>query len=357
MMPPADDAPALHEHGPDPGIWERVRFLRKRKSERHEPVHRMEFRRICFIVSHRPITMGAMRIVLAISLVCFFALILLAGIAVVFGDRLLSMLGMMAVGAPPPPEEAVRLPPDMARYFELKNRSCAALSRDFLLVTEDSASADVRGLSVPGEQLAMDMVLADYLFNETTKTYLSGERMKMVIIAPGGNRTTIWKDGRIYECAPKCVMRLLSPEEYAEYRAGLEGMRTSCAYFGNTEPPKGANLSRLLSITPKGTKEVGGRRCENFLISGNASYAQLLYPDSASADQRSLLWALGHFASPVQECLDENSGIVLSREVTLDLTGSYLFEFVPGGHMHVTQTTQLIDFYDQVPESFFALPS
>lgn len=303
--------------------------------------------------------MRVMRVVLAVLLVCFFSIILLAGIAVVFGDRILSIAGTIAAGPGPqaPPEEAVQMPPAMARYFELKNRSCATLSRDFLIVTEDSASADVQGLAIPGEQAAVDMVLEDYLFNETTKTYLSGERMKTVTITSGGNRTAIWKDGRIYECAPKCTMRLLSPGEYSEYRAALEGMRSSCAYFGNTEPPAGTNISRLLSITSEGTREINGRRCENFLIGGNATYAQLLYADATNADQRSLLWALSRLAGPVRECLDENTGIVVRREVTLDLTGSYIFDFVPGGHMHVTQTTVLVDFYDRAPDSFFALPS
>ena len=303
--------------------------------------------------------MGMLRAVLAIFLVFFFALMLLAGIAIVFGDQLLSMIGtMVPEPAPPPaPQGLVPLPPDMARYFELKNRSCATLSKDFLIVTADSASVDVQGLAIPGEQLAMDMVLSDYLFNDTTKTYLSGERMKLTTITPGGNRTVIWKDGRIYECAPKCTMRLLSPDEYAEYRAGLEGMRTSCAYFGNTKLPIGTNISRLLSITRGGTTEIGGRRCEKFLISGNATYAQFLYPDATDGDQRALLWALGHLTEPVQECLDENNGVVVQREVTFDLTNSYVFNFVPGGHMHVTQTTKLVDFYDQVPDSFFALPS
>jgi hypothetical protein len=298
---------------------------------------------------------------LFLLMVFFFVLIAIAGIAIFLGGWLTTG----AAGVLPIPEtpgviaQPLEMPADMARYFELKNRSCSTLAGQVLIVTEDITTANVTGLGGgSGEQLAMDLVLKDYLFNQTTKTYLRGDKMKLVTIAPEGNVTRIWKDNRIYECSPNCTMHLLTQKEDEEYRARLEEIRTSCAYFGNTELPGRADAAQLLSIRLEGTKELYGHRCDSFLITGNASYAQsLLESDGLTAKQKELLWAVGHFAAPMHECLDVNSGIVVSRETSFDLADAYLFEFLPGGHMHVLQTTRLTYFDNKVPDSFFALPS
>jgi hypothetical protein len=301
--------------------------------------------------------MDLLQLALFLGLMCFFMLVIAGGVILGFGERALAMVnGFLTPNAT---GQAYEMPPDMARYFELKNRSCNTLAGKVLIATEDTAVADVVGLGDgPEERLAVDLALAEYLFNATTKTYVSGEKMKKVTIAQEGNTTTIWKDGRIYYCSPGCTMRLLTPEEYREYRAGLETMRTSCAYFGNTEPPEGAEVTRLLSIASQGTKELYGHRCESFLVSGNATYAQALLKSGNLTDrQKELLWALGHFAVPMHECLEEDTGIIVAREATFDLTDSYRFEFMPGGHLYLVQETKLTYFDDRVPDSFFAIPS
>lgn len=302
---------------------------------------------------------------LFLFLLCFFALIIVAGIVIVFGGQLVGLAKTLPGSAAtllPSPAATVQpseMPPDMVRYFELKNRSCSTLAGPVLIVTQDSAAADIAGLgSGPGEQVAMDLVLKDYIFNQTTKTYISGDKMKLVNITPDGNTTVIWKDGRVYECSPNCTMHLLTPKEDEEYRANLEAIRTSCAYFGNTKLPEGADATQLLFITREGTKELYGHRCDSFLISGNSSYAQsLLGSEGLTERQKELLWAVGHFAGPMHECLDENSGIVVSRETSFDLTKAYRLDFLPGGHMYILQTTKLAYFDNRVPDSFFGLPS
>jgi hypothetical protein len=135
-------------------------------------------------------------------------------------------------------------------------------------------------------------------------------------------------------------------------------MRTRCAHFGKTKLPASVDISRLMKVERTGTKTINGFRCEAFLIRGNSTYAESLLPSNMSLDedQRAILWLLSHLAGPVEECLDDGTGILVYRNITLDLTGSYRFDYAPGGYMHVNQQTMLTYYTDNVPESFLALP-
>lgn len=288
--------------------------------------------------------------------VLFFAAVLILGIAAFFLDDITEMLRQLGAGTQQPVES---LPPDMEAYFALKNRSCETLSGDFLIMTEEYSTAWASGIvpDTPEVRGAAGLVMQDYDYNATTKTYVRNSMLKVVSITPGGNLTTIWKDGRIYECRENCTMRLLSQGEADALRSRLERMRTSCAYFGKTRLPDSVSTARLLEITKAGVSESGGQRCVDFTIHGNASYASsLLSSPGLDEDQRALLWAVAHFDGPVRECLDERSGITVLRNLSLDLTGAYIFDYSPGGYMKATQWTRLLYFTDSVPESFFSLP-
>ncbi len=247
--------------------------------------------------------------------------------------------------------------PDAALYFRLKNLSCSTLGDDFLIVTEDYSEGSYSGLSGEEAEVA-EIMLKAYSYNQTTKTYVRGDQMKKVILSPAGNHTTIWKDGRIYQCNPGCSMRLLGDAGWQAYLDGLEAMRSGCAYFGRTAMPDSVDMGRLLLIERTGRAEIGGFRCEGFEIRGNSTYAGSLLASGRAFDddQRALLWMLAHQASPVEECLDDGTGIVVRRRVALDLTGAYRFDYAPGGFMRVGQATDLTYFSDSVPESFLALP-
>ncbi len=258
---------------------------------------------------------------------------------------------------PEPEEPQMNLSADAQRYFSLKNTSCTILSKNFLIVTEDITNGTLYGLtpSTAEEFQFADLVAEGYDINQTTKTYLRGDQMKKVVIADGAETTTIWKNGRIYTCKEDCAMKLMDENESEEYYNELHRIRTNCMHFGKTEPPESADLSKLLDIRKTGLMEINGYRCENFLITGNSTYAESLN-ETLTEDQRALFWSLAHFDDPVQECLDESAGIIVLRNLTIDLTDSYKFDFQPDGYFKVNQVTRLTYFSDNVPESFLALP-
>ena len=294
---------------------------------------------------------------LAIALLLVAALAL--AFAVIFGPELYARISayLERERAPPPPPP----PPenqDFRRYFELKNRSCGILSKDFLIVTGDSAQGYIKGLiDSPGQAEAAEFFLSRYEYNQTTKTYLKGTWMKRVIETGGGNLTTIWKDGTEYFCSPNCTMRRLGDAGWQAHLDSLERIRTGCAHFGRTKMPGSVNMSRLLTIERDGFATLRGNKCERFLISGNKTYADgLMNSGGLTPDQEAVLFALSHLSSPVEECLDEGTGIVISRSLTMDLTKTYKLDYSPGGYMRVTQKTGLTYYSNYVPDSFFALP-
>jgi len=254
-----------------------------------------------------------------------------------------------------PPAQA--LSPDALHYYALKNLSCQTLVKDFMIEAKDVSVGSVQGLTGAEETLATSM-LNEYEIDQTTRTYVRGSMMKKVLITPSGNHTSIWKEGRIYQCNPDCTMRLLGDAGWQAYLDGLAKMRSGCAYFGRTELPPSINMSRLLKIDGLGRTEKNGFRCELFQISGDKAYAKSLLNSSLvlDEDERAILWLLSHQAAPIQECLDDGTGVLVFRNVTLDLTPSYRFDYAPGGFMRVGQQTDITYYTDSVPESFLALP-
>ncbi len=257
--------------------------------------------------------------------------------------------------APP----AGQMPEDMRKYYEMKNLSCTTLKDNFLIVTEDRSQGKSYGIvpDTADERAAAQSLLAQFDFNQTTKTYLRGERMKRVLINGSGETTTIWKDGRFYSCAPNCTMRIFTDDDSAAYYSMLNSMRGGCAYFGRTKLPESVDMGRLIQMELVGPKDINGFRCQDFLISGNRTYAgSLLSSSSLNNDQQALLWGIYHMRGPVEECLDEATGVIVFRKLTLDLTDVYRFDYAPGGYMEAEQQTQLTYFTNNVPESFLALP-
>lgn len=249
---------------------------------------------------------------------------------------------------------------DAAFYYRLKNLSCATLSKDFLIVTEDNTSSALVGLvpSVPQESDVAQSFASSYASNQTTRTYSKSDEMKKVISSGGNNITLIWKDGRLYQCAANCTMRILGPDGWQAYLDSLKNMRTNCAYFGRTPFPPSVNMSRLISVTWTGKQNLSGFTCQGFLISGDRRYASSLLADPGlDDDQHALAWALAHQAGPMEECLDDGTGIVVFRSLTLDLSGIYRFDYSAGGGLFVNQQTKLTYYSGNVPESFLALPS
>ncbi|NYZ73809.1 hypothetical protein H0O00_01580 [Candidatus Micrarchaeota archaeon] len=253
-----------------------------------------------------------------------------------------------------------QMPEDMRKYYDMKNLSCATLEGDFLIVTDDFSQGKFYGIvpDTPEERAAAQSLLAPFDFNQTTKTYLRGERMKKVVMNSSGQKTTIWKDGRIYNCASNCTMHVFTEEDAEAYYSMLDSMRVGCAYFGRTKLPDSVDMGRLIQIDRIGPMEINGFGCQDFLISGNKTYADaILVSTTLTEDQEALLWGLSRMRGPVEECLDEATGIIVLRKLTLDLTGIYRFNYAPGGYMQAEQETKLTYFTDNVPESFLALPS
>jgi hypothetical protein len=154
-------------------------------------------------------------------------------------------------------------------------------------------------------------------------------------------------------------MRLLGDEGWQAHLDSIERIRTDCAHFGRTALPPGVNMSRLLRIEHTGTRSISGFRCENFLIYPDSGYAEELLdgPLALDGDQNALLWGLARAEGPVEECLDDGIGIVVYRNLTLDMTGIYRFDYAPGGYARITQRTELAYYSASVPASFLALPS
>lgn len=268
-----------------------------------------------------------------------------------------NITGIPGTGNKAAPQAGPAMPKDMLLYYSLKNKSCETLSKDFLIATHDESHGSASGLS-GNEAEAASLMLEDFESVSDTRTYVRGDMMKKVISTPSGNHTTIWKDGRIYQCNPNCTMKLLGEAGWQAYLDSLSEMRSGCAHFGRTAIPASVNLTRLLWIENTGKVEKNGFRCENFMVSGNRTYALALLNSSLQLDsnQRALIWSLAHQYAPVEECLDDGVGTVVYRSVPIDLTKSYRFEFAPGGYMHVKAETTLTYFSDNVPESFLALP-
>jgi hypothetical protein len=238
----------------------------------------------------------------------------------------------------PPQAQPQTLSPDALHYYSLKNLSCKTLGVNFMIEAKDITAGSMQGISGAEETLAIS-ILKEYEI-------------------PAGNHTTIWKDGRIYQCNPNCTMNLLGDAGWQAFLDSLAEIRSGCAHFGRTELPLSINQSRLLTIEDGGRTEKNGFRCELFLIRGNAAYAKSLMNSSIPMDenQRALLWLLSHQAAPIQECLDDGTGVLVFRNVTLDLTPSYNFDYAPGGYMHVSQQTDVTYYTAYVPETFLALP-
>ncbi len=300
--------------------------------------------------------LGIMLVLLLIVLAALIPIAMILEPGIVQDIRsYLEEIGLLGEGAP-----EQQLTGDAQRYFDLKNASCGTLSGNFLIVTEDVAEARMEGLieNVRGERSAAERILDSYSLDQTTKTYVRGDQMKRVVIADDVEKTTIWKEGRVYECEDGCRMRLMSDLESEQYYANLSSIKTDCLYFGKTQPPDSVDLDSLLDITRTGVLEINGYRCDNFLITGNKTYAaSILETDELNEEQRALMWALVHLEGPVQECLDESTGIIVLRDLSLDLTDAYLFDYEPGGYMQVNQQTKLTYFTDDVPQEFLALPA
>jgi len=252
------------------------------------------------------------------------------------------------------------LPTDMQRYYSLKNASCAALSGDFLIATHEASDPQVYGLveHIPKERLAADAVLSLYRSDSLGRIYVKGDMMKLV--EEEGNRTTtrIWKGGRFYECDPSCTMSILTDEESDRYYDSLSSMRQDCHHLGGIALPPTVDLPSLLDIESLGTREEGGMRCELFQIAVNRTYAEgLLQGGGLDMDQRSLIWGLSHLDGPLEECLDESTGLPVLRSYELDLTDYYLFDYLPGGRMSLKQDLEMTYYSSDVADSFFDLPS
>ena len=283
------------------------------------------------------------------TIVLIFLLIILAAlipVILIIGPQL-----DFSLVIPEPEDEAEPveiLDPDTVRYFGLKNRSCNTLAGDFYITTEDIARGSIHGLipSTEAEEYAAITIADSFNYNQSTRTYVRGDSMKIV----EGEKTTIWKHGRIYECNPVCVMSIMTEEDSENYYQKLYDLRTNCAYFGKTELPESVNLSKLLTFEKTGTENINGNLCDNFLIYPDKQYLQSINSTEP------LFWALNHLEGPIQECLDESTGIIVFRNLTLDLTDDYLLEFEDDGYLKVNQQTMLKSFSTNVPESFLALP-
>ncbi len=259
----------------------------------------------------------------------------------------------------PEPESGPQLAPDAVRYFQLKNKSCQILAGSFLIVMDEVAEPELGGLveNIPEERIVANKILSLYAHNQTTKLYVRQDQMKLVRIAGGEEQTTLWKNGRIYECENGCTMRIMSENESAAYYDMLNGLRENCIYFAQTRLPAEADAEQLLFIENLGLVDKGIARCEQFRISANTSYAiSLLESENLTQDQYALLWGLAHLNGPIYECLDESAGILVSNNLSIDLTDYYDFDYLPGGYMRVSQQSVLTYFTDNVPESFLSLP-
>jgi|GEM_PF-2423054 len=296
------------------------------------------------------------------KLVLFIFLVMLCAVFIVgimLGSELADIEFTMPELENPAPKP--QLDPNMQRYFDLKNASCNTLSGNFLIVTKDTSLAEMSGMIplIPEEELAKKYLIDSYTYNQTTRTYMRGDWMKKVIEEEGQpDHTLLWKNGRRYDCiGNNCSMSLMSDNESDDYYNEIFNMKGNCIYFGKTALPESVNISRLLSIENKGLEDWNISRCERFVITANSTYAnELLSAGNLSKNQKALLWALANLASPIRECLDESTGIVVFRLVSFNLKDSYVLDFEPDGYFIASQKTELKYFTDNVPESFLGLP-
>ena len=294
--------------------------------------------------------------------ILFIALLMAIGVAVttilLIGPENIARLWQIELPVYEPeevPEEPL-YGPDYQKYYELKNLSCGTLSKDFIIVTHDVSTAQIYGLNAPDEEKQIvDLIVESYDHDQISKSYVLGDQMKKITNSSEEELTVIWKTGRVYECDPKCSMRLMNDTEAEEYRQDLFTMRNNCIYFAKTELP-GVDIERLLNMEYEGKKDINAYRCDNFIIRGNPVYANSLLENSSfDEDQYALVWAMAHL-NRMEECLDESTGIVVQRSLNIDLTDQYNIEFEPNGFFVLNQETNLTYYADKVPESFLNLP-
>jgi len=287
-------------------------------------------------------------------------LIVLAAVIILINPQILEALhlGQTSQNA----GAALNLPSgDAAEYLALKNLSCQTLSKDFEIVVHTEATPAISGF-IPSngqESIVMDGILRSLSFNSTNFTYSKGDEMKQVEIGETANTTTVWKNGRVYNCRDGCTSHLISAKESSDYYDMLYRMRSECAYLGKTPLPNSINVSRLLSIKDAGPKTFGYFICRDFIITGDQAYAQALLRNSTNLDdkQKDLLWNIAHLSAPMEECLDQASGLVILRDMSLDLTRVYDMRFADNGFLTLHQKTELLGFNNNVPESFLDLPT
>ncbi len=250
---------------------------------------------------------------------------------------------------------------DAAEYLALKNLSCQTLSKDFEITVHTEATPAISGF-IPNngqETIVMDGILRMLSFNSTNRTYSKGDEMKQVELGGAANTTTVWKNGRVYYCRDGCTSHTITPKESGDYYDMLYRMRSECAYLGKTPLPPSINVSRLLNIKDSGEKTIGFFTCRDFMITGDQAYAHALLRNSTGLDdkQKDLLWNIAHLSGPIEECLDTATGLIILRDMELDMTHVYDMGFAGNGSLMLYQKTELLDFNNNVPESFFALPS
>lgn len=258
------------------------------------------------------------------------------------------------------PVQTQSLSQDAAKYFGLKNKSCEFLSGNILFVTKTNSVSEIHAIKTTEEQYLADYITCPYNSDITDKLYIYNNQTKYVSIDNGTETTIIWKMGRLYACAANsnCTMHLMDDIESKKYADELFLLRTGCAYFGNTNLPKSIDTNKLFQISSTGSSNFGDYTCDNFLISANRTYAsQILAEQNLTEDQTALVWAAAHFNEPVQECLDQATGIIVFRNMAFDLTHSYLFDYELGGYMHLTQQTKLVYLQKDIPEEFLRLPN
>jgi hypothetical protein len=301
-----------------------------------------------------------MELFLDIIILLAIVLIVIAAVIILINPQVMQALhpaqeNQSAIPAPNLPSG------DASAYLALKNLSCQTLSKDFEIVVRIEATPAISGF-LPGndqESIVMEGLLRSLSFNSTNRTYVKGDKMKQVAIGETVDITTIWKGGRIYECRAGCTMHLMSDKEASDYYDMLYRMRSDCAYLGRTPLPLSINVSRLVSIKDAGSKAIGSFTCRDFMISGDQVYARALLRNSTGLDdkQKDLLWNFAHLSGPLEECLDEGTGLIVLREMTLDLTRVYDLRFSETGFMTLHQKTELLYNSDNVPDSFLGLPT
>ncbi len=275
-------------------------------------------------------------------LVLVFVLIVLAAtLPVIFliGPQL--DLSVLEEPSHPPAKNITPADPDAVRYFELKNRSCETLSKDFYIATRDISVAHIEGITSQSdvEEQAARSIADSFNYNESRRTYVKGDWMKI----SNSTATRIWKQGRYYFCTKNCTMTLLDEGLSNQYYDMLYELRTNCRYFAKTEFP---SITDYIRIEKTGERTINGNRCDYFEITPGQ------FPQNLTQKQDQLVWGLSRLKGPIHECLDESTGIVVYRNLTLDLSDEYIFDV---DEFTVSQETVLETFRRNVPDEFFAI--